>query len=501
MCQPHATVNIRSLIERRQNLFVTLPINEEAYAKSSELVGTMLMSLVYAATFSFADLPEDERPGFSLIVDEFQNFATEDYAKLFAQGRKFKVKQFLAHQYRGQLNDSASDANRDATLSAGTKIAFRVTEPDSRAIGSLFIDLEERRRPVNLAIDILDKLERHPNPVVKEFAAHYVWPLKAGAKDRIGQKRWWHFHTLGDSRPATASGEELSYEKWRWYMLNHADGIIDNNARSNADKRRLLQIVEHPVEGRDYLMVADYPVRDFGAGTVQFDPKWANEALELLNKLLYNVQKNRMHCRDIDNPRETLSPEQLEHYAHNFRDVIMLEVIFNPLLRFNIYRDAEHEAKDDQVRIQQLTEKIQRRDPWQLAASYDRLRKFHRDIELLTDALITQPISQGSSEVRPSDVAQSLQHLPLRQAFVRIGTDGHVMETLPLSRGVEEDEEERRRSLIRRQTRETLCRHVKAVVRDETPADEPAPSYEPEEVYEEPVSATAPVIRRSRPLP
>jgi hypothetical protein len=87
-------VNIRSLIKRRQNLFVTLPINEEAYSKSAVLVGTMLMSLVYAATFSFTDVPEEKRPGFSLIVDEFQNFATEDYAKLFAQGRKFKVKQF-----------------------------------------------------------------------------------------------------------------------------------------------------------------------------------------------------------------------------------------------------------------------------------------------------------------------------------------------------------------------------------------------------------------------
>jgi hypothetical protein len=182
LCQPRSTVNIRSLIERRHNLFVTLPINEEAYAKAASLVGTMLMSLVYAATFSFADVPEPARPGFSLIVDEFQNFATEDYAKLFSQGRKFWVKQFLAHQYRGQLSESTSDANRDATLSAFTKVVFQVTEPDSRALGSLFLDVEERRRPINLAIDILDKLERHPDSVVKEFAARYV--AAAGRRQR-----------------------------------------------------------------------------------------------------------------------------------------------------------------------------------------------------------------------------------------------------------------------------------------------------------------------------
>jgi hypothetical protein len=149
---------------------VTLPINEEAYSKSAGLVGTVLMSLVYAATFSFADVPEHKRPGFSLIVDEFQNFATEDYAKLFSQGRKFRVKQFLAHQYRGQLSDTPSDANRDATLSAFTKVIFQVTEPNSWALSWLFVDLEERCQPANLAIDILDKLERHPNPVVNSSA-------------------------------------------------------------------------------------------------------------------------------------------------------------------------------------------------------------------------------------------------------------------------------------------------------------------------------------------
>src|SRR3954464_6897387 len=89
------------------------------------------------------------------------------------------------------------------------------TEPDSRALGSLFVDLEERRQPVNLAIDILDRLERHPNPVVKEFAARYVWPLQAGAKDRVGKKRWWVFHTLNDTSAPTARGEELTYEEWR----------------------------------------------------------------------------------------------------------------------------------------------------------------------------------------------------------------------------------------------------------------------------------------------
>jgi hypothetical protein len=78
------------------------------------------------------------------------------------------------------------------------------------------------------------------------------------------------------------------------------------------------------------------------------------------------------------------------------------------------------------------------------------------------------------------------------------------MQTLPLPKGVDEDEEERRRSLLRRQTRETLCRRVGSVsaVRDETQFDEePVPVDEPQEVPDNPVPAASPKIRRTRPLP
>jgi hypothetical protein len=134
LCQPQSTINIRKLIEEHKNLLVRLPINEDAYAHAAGMVGTMLMAMVYAATFSFADISESQRLGFSLIVDEFQNFATDEYAQLFAQGRKFKVKQFLAHQFRDQLGDAGMDANKSATLTAQTKIIFQVTKQDAQVL-------------------------------------------------------------------------------------------------------------------------------------------------------------------------------------------------------------------------------------------------------------------------------------------------------------------------------------------------------------------------------
>src|SRR4051794_40302636 len=48
LCQPQSSLDIRSLIEERKNLFVRLPINEDAYTSSAEMVGTLLMAMVYA---------------------------------------------------------------------------------------------------------------------------------------------------------------------------------------------------------------------------------------------------------------------------------------------------------------------------------------------------------------------------------------------------------------------------------------------------------------------
>jgi hypothetical protein len=506
LCQPQSTIDIRSLIEARKNLFVSLPINEDAYAKAAGLVGVMLMSQVYAATFSFADVPESQRPGFSLIVDEFQNFATDEYAKLFSQGRKFRVRQFLAHQYRGQLGDGGTDANKDATLSAFTKIIFQTTEPDSRALGSLFVDLEQRRQPANLAIDVLDKLEKHPNPVVKEFARTYIWPLQAGARDRGGTQKLYlpDMFRKGEFSYST-SHRYMDYNQWRAFMFRHYHGYAKPEYRTSSEHQEIMRILEHPREGIDYIYAP--PMRDFGAGyPVVFDPKDAQEALELFNRLLYNVQKTRMHCRDVETPAETLSPEAFNHYVDNVRSVIMLEVLFTPLLRFDCWRDAEGKAKDDPERWKQLWDNVNRGEPPHVAGALRRLRRFHRDIEQVVDALISQPITQGGDGVSPTHVAMRLQRLPLRHAYVRIGNEAHLMETLAMTNGVEPEEEEKRREQLREQTRRDLCRLIATPRRRADLSVEPdttqLPPAEPQQATETtPPASGSPRLRRSRPLP
>ena len=51
-------------------------------------------------------------PPFYLYVDEFQNFATESFATILSEARKFKLGLTVANQYIAQLPDTIKNAVR-----------------------------------------------------------------------------------------------------------------------------------------------------------------------------------------------------------------------------------------------------------------------------------------------------------------------------------------------------------------------------------------------------
>ena len=65
-----------------------------------KLIGMMLISQMLSAAFDRDQLPEEDRQIFGVFCDEFQNFATPDFAKLFTQTGKFKIMPTVAHQER-----------------------------------------------------------------------------------------------------------------------------------------------------------------------------------------------------------------------------------------------------------------------------------------------------------------------------------------------------------------------------------------------------------------
>ena len=80
------------------------------------------------AAMSRTDTPEDQRRDFYLYVDEFQNFATPDFAVILSEARKYKLNLTVANQFIGQVEEEVKNA---VFGNVGTKISFRVGVTDA----------------------------------------------------------------------------------------------------------------------------------------------------------------------------------------------------------------------------------------------------------------------------------------------------------------------------------------------------------------------------------
>ena len=103
---------------------------------NSSLLGAMLITKIQLSAMERVRIPEEERVDFYLYVDEFQNFATDSFAGVLSEARKYSLNLILAHQYIGQLiTDSSTNKStkiRDAIFgNVGTMIVFRVGAADA----------------------------------------------------------------------------------------------------------------------------------------------------------------------------------------------------------------------------------------------------------------------------------------------------------------------------------------------------------------------------------
>jgi hypothetical protein len=80
------------------------------------------------AAMSRVDMPEDQRRDFYLYVDEFQNFATPDFAQILSEARKFRLNLIVANQFIGQIDEEIKNA---IFGNVGTIITYRVGTNDA----------------------------------------------------------------------------------------------------------------------------------------------------------------------------------------------------------------------------------------------------------------------------------------------------------------------------------------------------------------------------------
>ena len=75
------------------------------------------------------------RRDFFLYIDEFQNFATDSFATILSEARKYRLALTLANQYIGQLDEATADA---LFGNVGTLISFQVGASDAEPLALQF---------------------------------------------------------------------------------------------------------------------------------------------------------------------------------------------------------------------------------------------------------------------------------------------------------------------------------------------------------------------------
>jgi len=85
------------------------------------MVGSLLVTKFQIDAMSRADIAAELRRDFYLYIDEFQNFATESFATILSEARKYKLSLIVANQYIAQLLPEIKDA---IFGNVGTTISF-----------------------------------------------------------------------------------------------------------------------------------------------------------------------------------------------------------------------------------------------------------------------------------------------------------------------------------------------------------------------------------------
>ena len=125
--QTESSFNFRKAMDEKKVILCNLSkgiLGEE----DAKFLGLILVPKVLTAAMSRQDIPMEQREDFFLYVDEFQNYATDDFAAILSEARKYRLNLVVANQYVGQIDEEIKNA---IFGNVGTMVSFRVGVTDA----------------------------------------------------------------------------------------------------------------------------------------------------------------------------------------------------------------------------------------------------------------------------------------------------------------------------------------------------------------------------------
>ncbi len=272
--QTKSAIDLRKIMDEKKILIINLSKGRvgEDY---SALLGAMMITKIQLAAMGRVDIPESERNDFYLYVDEFQNFATESFANILSEARKYHLNLIIAHQYIGQLVAGQNTVVRDAVFgNVGTIVTFRVGAADAEY-------LEKEFEPVFMMNDLvnLPKYNVYMKLMIDgvtsdAFSAVTLPPLNDAAKENNQEK------IIKNSRQRYATERSVIEDKiMKWSGMEGGDdseGIVKTailNGAKNIEPKKYNNATEDskPVKIDNAVLKTE--------NTEEKKPKWQNRGV------------------------------------------------------------------------------------------------------------------------------------------------------------------------------------------------------------------------------
>lgn len=240
--QSKSSFDIRDMMDNQKILIINLSkgrIGEQ----NANLLGGMLITKIYLAAMSRADLDKselDKLPFFYLHVDEFQSFASDSFADILSEARKYKLALSLAHQYVEQMSEQVKAA---VFGNVGTMVTFRVGSADAEIFEREYSPIFTAEDMVNLGFAQI-YLRLMINGVgSKPFSAVTLPPLPKLEKDfkqevteasrkNYGRKR----ESVEESIRLSLMSEEVTKKKPDYVPKTNLIPKTENSTQNNFQK-------------------------------------------------------------------------------------------------------------------------------------------------------------------------------------------------------------------------------------------------------------------------
>jgi hypothetical protein len=146
--QPENKFDCRKIMDEKKILLVKISkgmLGEE----NASLIGSMIITKMYQAAMSRADIAENERKDFYFYVDEFQNFTTDTFDEILSEARKYRLNLTIANQFLGQLQQRIKTT---VFGNVGSLICMRIGGNDSGELVQEFAPRFQERDLINLGV-------------------------------------------------------------------------------------------------------------------------------------------------------------------------------------------------------------------------------------------------------------------------------------------------------------------------------------------------------------